>query len=48
MTNLPQGWEWKSLGEICFITDGTHKTPNYIETGILFYLLKIFLKVFLI
>ncbi|EAL7331195.1 restriction endonuclease subunit S, partial [Campylobacter coli] len=29
MTNLSQGWKWKSLGEICFITDGTHKTPNY-------------------
>lgn len=40
MTNLPQGWEWKSLGEICFITDGTHKTPNYIETGIPFLSVK--------
>ncbi|HED5987178.1 TPA: restriction endonuclease subunit S, partial [Campylobacter coli] len=39
-TNLPQGWEWKSLGEICFITDGTHKTPNYIETGIPFLSVK--------
>lgn len=37
---LPQGWEWKSLGEICFITDGTHKTPNYIETGIPFLSVK--------
>ncbi|HEB8308136.1 TPA: restriction endonuclease subunit S [Campylobacter coli] len=40
MTNLPQGWEWKSLGEICFITDGTHKTPNYIQTGIPFLSVK--------
>lgn len=40
MTNLPQGWKWKSLGEICFITDGTHKTPNYIETGIPFLSVK--------
>ncbi|MCR6582676.1 restriction endonuclease subunit S [Campylobacter insulaenigrae] len=37
---LPQGWEWKSLGEICFITDGTHKTPNYIKTGIPFLSVK--------
>lgn len=37
---LPQGWEWKSLGEICFITDGTHKTPNYIETGVPFLSVK--------
>ncbi|ACM63707.1 restriction endonuclease subunit S [Campylobacter lari] len=37
---LPQDWEWKSLGEICFITDGTHKTPNYIETGIPFLSVK--------
>ncbi|HEF9437538.1 TPA: restriction endonuclease subunit S [Campylobacter coli] len=40
MTKLPQGWKWKSLGEICFITDGTHKTPNYIETGIPFLSVK--------
>ncbi|XAK48300.1 restriction endonuclease subunit S [Campylobacter coli] len=37
---LPQGWEWKSLGEICFITDGTHKTPNYIEKGVPFLSVK--------
>ncbi len=37
---LPHGWEWKSLGEICFITDGTHKTPNYIKTGIPFLSVK--------
>ncbi|EAL7594133.1 restriction endonuclease subunit S [Campylobacter jejuni] len=37
---LPQSWEWKSLGDICFITDGTHKTPNYIETGIPFLSVK--------
>ncbi|HEG0589433.1 TPA: restriction endonuclease subunit S [Campylobacter coli] len=40
MINLPQGWKWKNLGEICFITDGTHKTPNYIETGIPFLSVK--------
>lgn len=37
---LPQSWEWKSLGEICFITDGTHKTPSYIKTGIPFLSVK--------
>ncbi|EAL2195949.1 restriction endonuclease subunit S [Campylobacter lari] len=37
---LPQGWKWKSLGEICFITDGTHKTPSYIKTGIPFLSVK--------
>lgn len=37
---LPQSWKWKGLGEICFITDGTHKTPNYIETGIPFLSVK--------
>ncbi|EHY1327202.1 restriction endonuclease subunit S [Campylobacter lari] len=37
---LPQGWEWKNLGEICFITDGTHKTPNYIEKGVPFLSVK--------
>ncbi|ECK1937788.1 restriction endonuclease subunit S [Campylobacter lari] len=37
---LPQDWEWKSLGEICFITDGTHKTPSYIKTGIPFLSVK--------
>ncbi|WP_306181875.1 restriction endonuclease subunit S [Campylobacter jejuni] len=26
--------------DICFITDGTHKTPNYIETGIPFLSVK--------
>lgn len=37
---LSQDWEWKSLGEICFITDGTHKTPSYIKTGIPFLSVK--------
>ncbi|HDV8169412.1 restriction endonuclease subunit S [Campylobacter jejuni] len=37
---LPQGWEWKSLGEICYITDGTHKTPQYVENGIPFLSVK--------
>ncbi|MFC3867479.1 restriction endonuclease subunit S [Helicobacter equorum] len=37
---LPQHWEWKSLGEICSVTDGTHKTPTYVETGIPFLSVK--------
>lgn len=37
---LPQHWEWKTLGEICSITDGTHKTPTYVETGIPFLSVK--------
>lgn len=30
----------EKLREICFITDGTHKTPNYVETGIPFLSVK--------
>ncbi len=34
---LPPGWEWTSLGEICvLITDGTHQTPKYTEAGLPF------------
>jgi type I restriction enzyme S subunit len=30
----PQGWTWTTLSEICaLITDGTHQTPTYTETG---------------
>lgn len=32
MTNLPQGWEWKSLGEICeSIFAGGDKPKDYTE-----------------
>jgi len=31
---LPKGWEWKKLGEVCFVTDGTHDTPKVVERGI--------------
>lgn len=34
--DLPQGWEWCRLGEVCDITDGTHQTPRYTETGMPF------------
>jgi type I restriction enzyme S subunit len=34
---LPSGWEWVRLGDICStITDGTHQTPNYVESGMMF------------
>ncbi len=31
---LPEGWKWVSLGNVCIIpiTDGTHKTPNYTDS----------------
>ena len=33
----PKGWEIKALSEICTkITDGTHKTPNYVTQGVPF------------
>jgi type I restriction enzyme, S subunit len=33
----PKGWEVKCLEDICLkITDGTHKTPKYVESGIEF------------
>ncbi len=31
---LPEGWEWKSLNDVCEkITDGAHKSPKTIEKG---------------
>ena len=31
---LPQNWEWSRLQTICYpITDGTHKTPTYSDSG---------------
>lgn len=35
--DLPEGWAFTALGEICEkITDGTHKTPQYVDNGIPF------------
>jgi len=31
---LPQGWEWKKLGELCIVSDRDHRTPKYVENGI--------------
>lgn len=34
---LPQGWAWEKLGNLTeIISDGTHKTPHYVESGIPF------------
>ncbi len=34
--NLPNGWEWCRLGDICDISDGTHQTPTYTDDGVPF------------
>lgn len=28
---LPDGWEWKKLGDVFIVKDGTHDSPKYIE-----------------
>jgi type I restriction enzyme M protein len=34
---IDDGWEWKKLSELCeLISDGTHQTPTYSETGTIF------------
>ena len=34
---LPEGWCWTRLGNLLsLVSDGTHKTPQYTETGVLF------------
>lgn len=30
---LPDGWEWKTLGESFIVKDGTHDSPKYIKEG---------------
>jgi len=38
---IPKSWEWVRLGDSCFqITDGTHHTPNYVDTGVPFLSVK--------
>lgn len=38
---LPRGWEWVRLNDICsLITDGTHSTPKYTESGVPFLSVK--------
>ena len=37
----PRGWAVKKLGEVCLkITDGTHVTPKYVQTGVPFLSVK--------
>ncbi len=31
---LPPGWEWKKLGDMCAVTDRDHRTPKYVEDGV--------------
>jgi len=39
--SLPTGWEWTRLGVVCFlISDGTHHTPKYENSGIHFLSVK--------
>jgi type I restriction enzyme, S subunit len=38
---LPKGWEWVKLCELCYlITDGTHYTPRYVDSGVPFLSVK--------
>jgi len=41
MDKLPNGWKWSTINEVCNkITDGTHKTPSYIDKGVPFLSVK--------
>lgn len=34
---IPESWEWARLGSLLqLVSDGTHKTPNYVDSGIPF------------
>lgn len=38
---LPESWQLVTLEEVCWkITDGTHKTPRYVENGVRFISIK--------
>lgn len=33
--SLPDGWEWKTLGDVCLkVTDGSHNPPKGVEVGL--------------
>jgi type I restriction enzyme S subunit len=34
ISDIPQGWEWIKLSDICKITDKNHNTPKYLENGV--------------
>lgn len=31
--DLPIGWEWERLSNVCDVRDGTHDSPKYVEKG---------------
>ena len=34
---IPETWEWVRLGSLLsIVSDGTHKTPNYVDSGVPF------------
>ena len=38
---IPETWRWVRLNDLCrLISDGTHKTPTYVEKGIPFLSVK--------
>lgn len=40
-TKLREGWKWVPLGNLCSnISDGVHKTPNYVGQGVPFITVK--------
>ena len=48
MDNLPKGWKWTTVGDVCDkISDGTHNTPTYKESGIPFLSVKDITKGFI-
>lgn len=39
--DIPEGWKWVRLIDLCsLISDGTHKTPAYVESGVPFLSVK--------
>lgn len=39
--DIPESWEWVRLGSVLkLLTDGTHKTPQYVEKGVPFISVK--------
>lgn len=39
--DIPNSWEWVTLGTVLYkLTDGTHKTPKYTQSGIKFVSVK--------
>ena len=39
--DIPANWEWIRLNDLCkSISDGTHKTPHYVEEGVPFVSVK--------